>query len=61
MAKAAVACGADGLIIECYPEPDKSVSDAAQALSLGEMVELVDSLQPIAAAVGREIPQLVRV
>jgi 3-deoxy-7-phosphoheptulonate synthase len=61
MAKAAVACGADGLIIECHPEPDKSVSDAAQALSLEEMVELVDSLKPIAAAVGREIPELVRV
>jgi 3-deoxy-7-phosphoheptulonate synthase len=55
MAKAAVACGADGLIIECHPEPEKSVSDARQALSLDDMVELVHSLQPIAAAVGRQI------
>lgn len=55
LAKAAVACGADGLIIECHPEPEKSVSDARQALSLDEMVELVHSLQPVAAAVGRQI------
>ena len=55
LARAAVACGADGLIIECHPEPDKSVSDARQALSLEEMVSLVASLRPIAEAVGRTI------
>jgi 3-deoxy-7-phosphoheptulonate synthase len=55
LAKAAVACGADGLIIECHPEPEKSVSDARQALSLEEMVELVQSLRPVAAAVGRRV------
>lgn len=55
LARAAVACGADGLIIECHPEPEKSVSDARQALSLEDMIELVKSLQPIAHAVGREI------
>ena len=55
LAKAAVASGADGLIIECHPEPEKSVSDARQALSLEEMVSLVHSLQPVAAAVGRRI------
>jgi 3-deoxy-7-phosphoheptulonate synthase len=57
LAKAAVACGADGLIIECHPEPEKSVSDARQALSLEDMVDLVQSLQPVAAAVGRVIPE----
>ncbi|MBW4646364.1 MAG: 3-deoxy-7-phosphoheptulonate synthase [Goleter apudmare HA4340-LM2] len=58
MAKAAVACGADGLIIECHPKPEKSVSDARQALSLEDMVNLVDSLKPIAAAVGRNISEV---
>jgi 3-deoxy-7-phosphoheptulonate synthase len=58
LAKAAVACGADGLIIECHPEPEKSVSDARQALSLEDMVDLVHSLRPIAAAVGRTIPEV---
>lgn len=58
MAKAAIACGADGLIIECHPEPEKSVSDARQALSLEDMVDLVDSLRLVAAAVGRIIPEV---
>jgi 3-deoxy-7-phosphoheptulonate synthase len=55
LAKAAIACGADGLIIECHPEPEKSVSDARQALSLEDMVDLVNSLKPVATAVGRSI------
>ncbi|MDJ0697177.1 MAG: 3-deoxy-7-phosphoheptulonate synthase [Mastigocoleus sp. MO_167.B18] len=61
LAKAAIACGADGLIIECHPEPEKSVSDARQALSLEAMVELVDSLKPVAASVGRSISENVGV
>ncbi|AFY65757.1 3-deoxy-7-phosphoheptulonate synthase [Geitlerinema sp. PCC 7407] len=55
LARGAVACGADGLLIECHPEPEKSVSDARQALSLEDMVDLVHSLRPVAAAVGRGI------
>lgn len=57
LARAAVACGADGLIIECHPEPEKSVSDARQALSLDAMVQLVESIKPIAAAVGRSVEE----
>nr|WP_290221736.1 3-deoxy-7-phosphoheptulonate synthase [Trichocoleus desertorum] len=58
LARAAIACGADGLIIECHPEPEQSVSDARQALSLEEMAELVASLKPIATAVGRGIAEM---
>jgi 3-deoxy-7-phosphoheptulonate synthase len=58
LAKAAIACGADGLIIECHPEPEQSVSDARQALSLEDMVDLVHGLRPLAAAVGRIIPEI---
>jgi 3-deoxy-7-phosphoheptulonate synthase len=57
LAKAAIACGADGLIIECHPEPEKSVSDARQALSLEEMVNLARSLEILAVAVGRCLSQ----
>lgn len=57
LARAAIAAGADGLIIECHPVPEASVSDARQALSLEAMAVLVESLQPIAAAVGRRLPQ----
>lgn len=56
LARAAIACGADGVMVECHPEPEQSVSDARQALSLEEMVSLVRSLKPIAAAVNRSIP-----
>lgn len=55
LARAAIAAGADGLAIECHPEPERSISDARQALSLPEMVELVRSLRPVAAAVGRRV------
>jgi 3-deoxy-7-phosphoheptulonate synthase len=55
LSRAAIACGADGLLIECHPEPEKSVSDARQALSLEDMVRLVHSLKPIAEAVGRQV------
>ena len=57
LARAAIACGADGVIVECHPEPEKSVSDARQALSLDDMVMLAHSLSAIATAVGRVIPQ----
>lgn len=56
LARAAVACGADGIMVECHPEPEKSISDARQTLSLDDMVNLVHSLKPIATAVGRSIP-----
>jgi 3-deoxy-7-phosphoheptulonate synthase len=56
LARAAIACGADGLIIECHPVPEESVSDARQALSLDDMCELVASLELIARAVGRTLP-----
>lgn len=55
LARAAIASGADGLIIECHPVPEASVSDARQALSLPDMVALAHSLEPIAAAVGRKL------
>lgn len=55
LARAAIAAGADGLIIECHPEPEKSVSDARQALSLEDMVELTRSLELVAMAVGRRL------
>ncbi len=57
LARAAIACGADGLIIECHPVPEASVSDARQALSLTDMAALVQSLGPIATAIGRRLNQ----
>ena len=56
LALAAIAAGADGLIIECHPDPEKSVSDARQAISLGDMVAIVDKVRAIAPVVGRTVP-----
>lgn len=56
LAKAAIAAGADGVMIECHPHPEQSVSDARQALSLDEMASLAETLEAIAIAVGRTIP-----
>jgi 3-deoxy-7-phosphoheptulonate synthase len=55
LARAAVACGADGLIIECHPQPEMSVSDARQALSLPDMRKLIDSLESIVCAIDRKL------
>ncbi len=53
MAKAAVAAGADGLLIEVHPNADKAVSDAAQTLYLEQFERLVGELRVLAVAVGR--------
>ncbi|MBI1869873.1 MAG: 3-deoxy-7-phosphoheptulonate synthase [Chlamydiae bacterium] len=55
MARAAVACGADGLIIEVHNLPEKALSDGAQSLYPQMFSKLMAELKPIAAAVGREI------
>jgi 3-deoxy-7-phosphoheptulonate synthase len=55
MARAAVACGADGVIVEVHQAPDKAWSDGAQSLHPPQFEEMVRSLVPIADAVGRSI------
>ncbi len=55
MAKAALAAGADALLIEIHPNADKSVSDAAQTLYLDQFEKLVGELRVIAQAIGRSL------
>jgi 3-deoxy-7-phosphoheptulonate synthase len=55
MARAAVAAGADALLIEIHPNADKSVSDAAQTMYLEDFAKLAAELRLIAAAVGRSL------
>jgi len=55
MAKASLACGADGLMIEVSPDPDHALSDGAQTLDFKAFAKLLKSLEPIAKAVGRTI------
>jgi 3-deoxy-7-phosphoheptulonate synthase len=53
MARAAVAAGADGLIVEVHPDPDRAMSDGAQTLSPAQFSEMMTQVRAIAAAVGR--------
>lgn len=55
MSRAAVAAGADGLIIEVHPRPDEALSDGAQSLKPARFAALLQSLKPIAEAVGRTL------
>ncbi|HSR41753.1 MAG TPA: N-acetylneuraminate synthase family protein, partial [Longimicrobiales bacterium] len=55
MARAAVAAGADGLMIEVHPDPDHALSDGAQSLYPKQFVELVEQVTIIAEAIGRRV------
>ena len=55
MARAAIAAGADGLLIEVHPSPDHALSDGAQSLRPEQFEDLMRQLRIIAPAVGREM------
>ncbi len=58
MARAAVAAGADGLIVEVHPDPTEALSDGVQSLYPNQFVELVAQCGPIARAIGRSLATL---
>ncbi len=53
MARASVAAGADGLLVEVHPDPDRAWSDGAQTLNPQQFTELMAQVHAIAAAIGR--------
>jgi 3-deoxy-7-phosphoheptulonate synthase len=53
MARAAVAAGADGIIVEVHHDPDSAVSDGAQTLRPEQFAEMMQQTRAIAAAIGR--------
>jgi len=55
MSLAAIAAGADGLLVEVHPEPADAASDGAQSLTLEQFARLASSLGEVAAAVGRRV------
>ncbi|MGD0897996.1 MAG: 3-deoxy-7-phosphoheptulonate synthase [Thermoguttaceae bacterium] len=55
MAAAAIAAGADGLIVEVHPDPETALSDGYQSLSFRQFEDLMELCRRVAAAVGREI------
>jgi 3-deoxy-7-phosphoheptulonate synthase len=55
VSRAAVAAGADGLIIEVHPHPEEALSDGAQSLKPDRFAALMENLRPVAEAVGRTL------
>ena len=55
MARAAVAAGADGIVVEVHPDPASALSDGEQSLHLPEFRRLAEELKPVAEAVGRRL------
>ena len=55
MARAAVAAGADGLMVEVHPNPEMALSDGAQSLYPEQFQELMDQIQVISRALDREL------
>jgi 3-deoxy-7-phosphoheptulonate synthase len=55
MARAAVAAGADGVLIEMHPHPDTALSDGAQSLYPEQLTSLIEELRAVATAIGRRV------
>lgn len=55
LAAAAVAAGADGLMIEVHPTPDTALKDGAQSLTFDNFGKLMSQITPVAAAMGRQL------
>ncbi len=55
LARAALAAGADGILVEVHPAPETALSDGPQSLSFDEFAQMMAGLRPVAAAVGREM------
>jgi 3-deoxy-7-phosphoheptulonate synthase len=55
MALAAVAAGADGIMVEVHPHPDLALKDGAQSLTFANFQQLMSQIEYVAKAVGRHI------
>jgi 3-deoxy-7-phosphoheptulonate synthase len=55
MAMAAVAAGADGIMVEVHPNPDHALSDGAQSLTFESFSKMMSSLDKVGTALGRPL------
>jgi 3-deoxy-7-phosphoheptulonate synthase len=55
MARAAIAAGADGLILEVHPNPSKALSDGYQSLTFNQFEDMMASCRRVATAMGMKI------
>jgi 3-deoxy-7-phosphoheptulonate synthase len=58
VARAGVAAGADGLIVEVHPKPEEALSDGAQSLRPERFADLVEEVREVARAVGRKLVEV---
>ncbi|OQA09135.1 MAG: Phospho-2-dehydro-3-deoxyheptonate aldolase [Firmicutes bacterium ADurb.Bin373] len=56
MARAAIAAGADGLIVEMHPNPSEALCDGPQSLTPENFKMMMDDLKKIAGLMGRKMP-----
>ena len=61
MARAAVAAGADGILVEVHHQPEKALSDGPQSIYPDQFARMMDDLDRIAPVIGRRLPRGVRV
>jgi 3-deoxy-7-phosphoheptulonate synthase len=61
MARAAVASGADGILVEVHNHPEKALSDGPQSIYPDQFARMMDELEQIAPVVGRTLPRGIRV
>ena len=61
MARAGVAAGADGILVEVHHQPEKALSDGAQSIYPEQFAQMMDELEQIAPVVGRRVPRGIHV
>jgi 3-deoxy-7-phosphoheptulonate synthase len=61
MARAAVASGADGILVEVHDHPEKALSDGPQSIYPAQFARMMDELEQIAPVVGRTLPRGIHV
>jgi len=61
MARAAVACGADGVMVEVHNHPETALSDGPQSIYPAQFASMMNELEQIAPVVGRRLPRGIHV
>ena len=55
MTLASIAAGTDGLLIEVHPNPDETLKDGAQSLTISQFQDLLPQVHSVSAAIGRDV------
>ncbi len=61
MARASIACGADGIIVEVHHQPEKALSDGPQSIYPAQFAQMMNEIEQIAPIVGRTLPRGIHV